>query len=80
MAGVLSWTCWDQEKRSSGQTDGKSNPSQAACVSDNLRGLGYAICGHKSKDITPSIALRREAKKEEAMMMYRDRSRKGHCQ
>jgi len=29
--------------------------------------LGRSACGHKAKDITPSIAWRREAWKEEAL-------------
>ena len=46
-------------------------PSQVACVLENLKWWEvwsrHYTCGHKAKDITPSIALRREAWEEEAL-------------
>ena len=44
-------------------------PSQAACFSEDLKcwGAWDTTCGHKAKDITPSIARSREAFKEEAI-------------
>ena len=44
-------------------------PSQMACFLEDPKcwGAWYTTCGHKAKDITPSIAWRREAWKEEAV-------------
>ena len=44
-----------------------------ACVSEDLEfwGAWNTTCGHKAKDITPSIAWRREACKEEALDDWR---------
>ena len=44
-------------------------PSQVACFSEDLKcwEAWDTTCGHKAKDITPSIAWRREAWKEEAL-------------
>ena len=41
--------------------------SRAAFASRKCWGARDTICGHKAKDITPSIAWRREAWKEEAL-------------
>ena len=43
-------------------------PSQMAWFSEDLKwwGAWNTTCGHKTKDITPSIAWGREARKEEA--------------
>jgi len=52
------------------QTDWREKqPSQVACFSEDLKWWGAwdTTCGHKAKDITPSIAWRREAWKEEAL-------------
>ena len=44
-------------------------PSQVACFSEDQKcwGAWDTTCGHKAKDITPSIAWRRKARKEEAL-------------
>ena len=44
-------------------------PSQMACFLEDPKcwGAWYTTCGHKAKDITPSIAWKREAWKEEAL-------------
>ena len=44
-------------------------PSQVACFSEDLKcwGAWDTTCGHKAKNIAPSIAWRREALKEEAL-------------
>ena len=52
------------------QTDWRAKqPSQVARFSEDLKcwGVWDSTCGHKAKDITPSIAWRREAWKEEAL-------------
>ena len=67
--GVPLWTCRSEGKWPSRQTGGKKQPSQVACFSEDLKcwGAWDTTCGHKAKDITPSIAWRREALKEEAL-------------
>ena len=49
-------------------------PPQVACVSKDLNcwGAWDNTCGHKAKDITPSIAWRREAWKEDALERTRE--------
>ena len=49
--------------------DKAKQPSQVACFSENLKcwEAWDTTCGHKAKDITPSVAWRREARKEEAL-------------
>ena len=44
-------------------------PGQVACFSEDLKcwEAWDSTCGHKAKDITPSIAWRREALKEETL-------------
>ena len=46
-----------------------TQPSQMACFSEDLKcwEAWDTTCGRKAKDITPSIAWRREALKEEAL-------------
>ena len=45
--------------------------------SEMLRSLN-TTCGHKAKDITPSVALRREAKKRKRLTIFLERTREGH--
>ena len=56
-------------------------PSHAACFSENLKcwGAWDTTCRHKAKDITPSIAWRREVWKEEALdnLPWKDGVHKG---
>ena len=65
--GVLPWTC-RSERDTTEQTDWQAKqPSQVACISEDLK-CGEArdtTCRHKAKGITPSIAWRHEAWKEE---------------
>ena len=48
--------------------------------SEMLRSLRHTSCGHKASDITPSIAWRREAWKEEALDDLPERTRESHRQ
>ena len=59
-----------QVHKLSRETGGQSmQPSQVACFSDDLKcwEAWDTTCGHKAKDIIPSIAWKREAWKEEAL-------------
>ena len=52
------------------QTDWREKqPSQMVCVAEDVMcwGAWDTTCGHKAKDITPSIAWRRDACQEEAL-------------
>ena len=51
------------------ETKRAKHPSQVACFSEDLKcwAARDTTCGYKAKDITPSIAWRREAWKEEAL-------------
>ena len=65
------------------QTDWRVNQlSQATCVSEDLKcwGAWDIACGHKTKDITPTVAWMREARKEEALTIFLERTREGHRQ
>ena len=57
-------------------------PSQVACFSEDLKcwGAWDTTCGYKARDITPSIAWRREAWKEKALDIFLIRTRQGHSQ
>ena len=47
----------------------EKRPSQVTCFSEDLAcwGARHTTCGHKAKDITPSVVWRRKAWKEKAL-------------
>ena len=65
------WTALDMQsegKRLSRQTGGQSNPHVACFLKDLKCWEAWdTTCGQKAKDITPSMAWRREALKEEVL-------------
>ena len=71
LVGVIDypWTCRSEEKQTEQIDWQEEQPPQVVRVSANLKCWGTCDtnCGHKAKDITPSIAWRREAWKEEAL-------------
>ena len=70
------YTALDMPERRE-MTENCKQPSQVACMSKDLRywGAWDITCGHRAKDITSSIAWRREAWKEEALddLPWRDK-------
>ena len=73
------WTALDMQewREMTEQTDRRAKqPSQVASFSEDLKcwEAWDTTCGHKAKDITPSIVWRREARKEEALddLLWKD--------
>ena len=64
--GVLPWTCRRKMKGPSRYTGGQSSPHQWLAYLKCWEAWD-TTCRHKAKDITPPIAWRREAWKEEAL-------------
>ena len=66
---VLPWTCWSEGEITEQTLWRAKQPSQVACFLEDLKHWGAwdTTCGHKAKDITPPIARKREAWKEEAL-------------
>ena len=70
LGDILPWTCRSQGKWRSKQTGGQSNHHKWLASRRKIWSVEkletLPSYGHKAKDITPSIAWRREAWKEEA--------------
>ena len=65
---VLPWTCRSEGKWPSRQTGGQSNPHKWLASRKIWCWEAWdTTCGHKAKDITPSITWRREAWKMETL-------------